>query len=83
VFNISKGITESNKGILKRNIKFINITLIIKFLISFTCNLLAIFKAKYSKLILPFKISFIIAIHVVLLISNKNINIKRIKEKLK
>jgi hypothetical protein len=75
ILSTSKGIAKYNKVILKKYIKFINIALIIKLLISFTCNLLATLKAKYSKLILPFKIGFIIAIYIILSISNKDTNI--------
>jgi hypothetical protein len=79
VLNISKGIAEYNKVISKRYIKFINIALVVKLLVSLICNLLIILKIRYSKLILSFKISFVIAKHVILLINNKDININ-IKE---
>jgi hypothetical protein len=75
ILSISEGIAECNSVILDVYIKFVDIALVIKLLISFTCNLLIIFKVKYSKLISPFKISFIIVIYVVLSISNKDINI--------
>jgi hypothetical protein len=75
ILNISEGIIEYNKVTLEGYIKFVNIALIVKLLVSFTCNLLAILKAKYSKLILPFKIGFIVIIYVILLISNKDTNI--------
>jgi hypothetical protein len=78
ILSTSEGVIECDKVILKGYIKSINIALIVKLLISFTCNLLAILKAKYSKLISPFKIGFIIVIHVILSFSNKdtNINVK-------
>jgi len=75
MLSISEGIAKYNRVIPEGYIKSINIALAIKLLISLTCNLLAILKAKYNKLILPFKIGFVIAIHVVLSISNKDINI--------
>jgi hypothetical protein len=75
ILNISEGIIKYNKVILEGYIKFVNIALIVKLLVSFTCNLLAILKAKYNKLILPFKIGFIVIIYVILSISNKDTNI--------
>jgi hypothetical protein len=73
--SISEGIAEYNKITLERYIKSINIALVIELLISLTYNLLVILKVKYNKPISPFKISFIIAVYIVLLISNKDTNI--------
>jgi len=75
MFSISKDIVEYNRIISEGYIKFINIVLIIKFLVSLIYNLFIIFKVEYNKSILSFKIDFIITIHVILLINNKNINI--------
>jgi hypothetical protein len=73
--SISEGIVEYNKVILEEYIKSINIALVIELLVSFTYNLLAILKIEYNKPISPFKIGFIIAVYVILLISNRDINI--------
>jgi hypothetical protein len=73
--SISEGIAECNRVVLERYIKSINIALIVELLVSLTCNLLATLEVEYSKLISPFKIGFIIAVHVVLSISNKDTNI--------
>jgi hypothetical protein len=73
--SISEGVVEYNRVVLEGYIKSINIALVIELLVSFTYNLFIILKVKYNKLILPFKIGFIIAVYVVLLISNKDINI--------
>jgi len=75
ILNISKGVIKCNKVTLEGYIKFVDIALAIKLLVSLTCNLLATLKAKYSKLISPFKIGFIIVIYIILSISNKDINI--------
>jgi hypothetical protein len=75
MLSTSNSIIKYNKVALEVYIKSVNIVLAIKLLISLTCNLLAIFKAKYSKSILPFKISFIIIVYIILLISNKDTNI--------
>jgi len=75
MLSISEGVAEYDKVILEGYIKSVDIALVVKLLVSFTCNLLAILKIKYSKLISPFKIGFVIAIHVVLSISNKDTNI--------
>jgi hypothetical protein len=73
--SISEGIAECNRVVLERYIKSINIALIVELLVSLTYNLLATLEVEYSKLISPFKIGFIIAVHVVLSISNKDTNI--------
>ena len=75
MLSISKGIIKCNRVAPEGYIKSINIALAIKLLISLTCNLLAILKAEYSKLISLFKIGFVIVIYMVLSISNKDINI--------
>lgn len=71
----SEGVTESDKVAPEKYIKSVNVALAIELLVSRTRNPLAIFKAKHGKPILPFKIGFIAAIHVILSISNKDINI--------
>jgi hypothetical protein len=75
ILSTSEGVIKCNKVILEGYIKFVDIALAIKLLVSFTCNLLAILKVEYSKLISPFKIGFIIVIYVILSISNKDTNI--------
>jgi len=78
MFSISKDIVEYNRIISEGYIKFINIVLIIKFLVSLIYNLFIIFKVEYNKSILSFKIDFIITIHVILLVINKiKIKIRR------
>ena len=73
--SISEGIIEYNKVALEGYIKSINIALVIELLVSFTYNLFIILKVEYNKPILPFKISFIIIIYIVLLINNRDTNI--------
>jgi hypothetical protein len=68
----SKGVAESNRVIAKRDIKFINIALVVVLLVYLVRNLHATLKVENSKPMPLFKISFIITIHVVLLIRNKN-----------
>lgn len=75
VSSISKGVAESNKVVLERYVKSVNITLVVELLVSLTRNLLTILKVEHSKSILPFKISFIVVVHVVLLFSNRDTNI--------
>ena len=71
----SEGVAECDRVAPEEYIKSVNVALVVKLLVSLTCNLLAILEVEYSKLILPFKIGFIIAVHVVLSISNKDTNI--------
>jgi len=75
VFSASEGVAECDIVAPKGYIKFVDITLVVELLVSFTRDLLIILKAEYSKLILPFKIGFIVTVHVVLSISNKDANI--------
>jgi len=63
MFSISKDIVEYNRIISEGYIKFINIVLIIKFLVSLIYNLFIIFKVEYNKSILSFKIDFILVIN--------------------
>jgi hypothetical protein len=73
--NTSEGIMECNKVILKGYIKSVNMALIVELLVNLTRDLLVTLKIKHGKPISPFKIGFVIAIHVILSINNKDINV--------
>jgi hypothetical protein len=75
VSSTSEGVAESDRVAPERYIKSVNVTLTVELLVSLTRNLLAILKVEYSKPISPFKIGFVVAVHVILSISNRNTNI--------
>ena len=78
VSSASEGVVESKRVILERYIKPINMTLVVELLVILTCDLLTILKVEHSEPISLFEIGFIVVVHMILLIRNRdtNINIK-------
>ena len=75
VFSTSESIAESDRVVPERYIKLVHVTLVVKLLVSLTCDLFTTLKAEHSKPISPFEIGFVAAVHMILLISNKDANI--------
>jgi hypothetical protein len=73
--SISKGVAECDRVAPEGYIKSVDVALAVELLVSLTCNPLTILKVEHGKPISPFEIGFVIAVYVVLLISNRDINI--------
>jgi hypothetical protein len=78
VSSVSEGVVECDRVILEGYVTSVDVALVVELLVSLTRDLLTVLEAEYGKPVLPFEISFVIAVHVILLFSNRetNVNVK-------
>ena len=71
----SEGVAECDRVAPKGYIKSVDVALAMELLVSLTRDPLATLEAEHGKPISPFEIGFVIAVHVVLSINNRDTNV--------